>query len=91
VSHSSAPTSTAPSIVPSIDNPTAPTRGQGQKRVREEGTSTTSSAPSRGEKSTRGKGASTTNFGTTPYTRKKASINLETRTRVGRRLRSIVP
>jgi hypothetical protein len=93
MSHSSAPTSIAPSTVPSADNPAAPTMGRCQKRVRGEGgegTSTTSSASSRGEKSTRGKGASTVNFSTAPYTRKKTSINLATRIRVGGRLRSTV-
>jgi hypothetical protein len=50
--------SSAPSTVPSTDNPAAPTMGRCQKRVRGEGgegTSTTSSASSRSEKSTRGK------------------------------------
>jgi hypothetical protein len=85
VDHSNAPTSSAPtSTAPSTDNPTVPTRGRGQKRVRArgEGTRTTSIAPSRGEKSTRGTSVSIR------YTTKKASTSLATRRRVGGRLRA---
>jgi hypothetical protein len=84
VGHSGAPTSSAPSIAPSIDNPTVPTKGRSRKRVRArgEGTSATSTSPSRGEKSTRGTGASTR------YTRKKANTSLATRSIVGGRLRA---